>query len=73
MFPSLPYVGFTWQITQHTGIVSADTIVGLLRGCAHLDGQPIDIAAIDARLSELGRFSSETGRSLWRHYKKVLS
>lgn len=73
MFPNLPYIGFTWQITQHTGIVSADTIVGLLRGCAHLDGQPIDIVAIDTRLSELGRFTSETGRSLWRDYQQVLS
>ena len=73
MFPHLPYVGFTWQITQHTGIVSADTIIGLLRGCAHLDGKPIDVAAIDARLLELGRLTSETGRSLWRDYQQVLS
>lgn len=73
MFPDLPYHGFTWQITQHTGIVCADTIVGLLRGCAHLDGHPIDISAIDTRLAELGRFASETGRSLWRDYQQVLS
>lgn len=73
MFPNLPYPGYTWQITQHTGIVCADTIIGLLRGCAELDGKPIDIAAIDARLNELGRFSSETGRSLWRDYQQVLS
>lgn len=73
MYPDLPYHGFTWQITQHTGIVCADTIVGLLRGCVHLDGRPIDIPAIDARLAELGRFTSETGRSLWRDYQQILS
>lgn len=73
MFPEIPYPGFTWQITQHTGIVCADTIVGLLRGCSSIDGQPLDIPKIDAELIKLGRFKSETGRSIWRDYQQILS
>lgn len=73
MFPELPYKGYTWQITQHAGIVCADTIVGLLRGCSHLDGKPIDAKEIDEELKNLGRFASATDRSLWRDYQQVLS
>lgn len=73
MFPNLPYDGYTWQITQHAGIVCADTVVGLLRGCSHLDGKKLNIADIDSRLVQSGRFASKTDRSIWRDYQQVLS
>lgn len=71
-YPNPPYQGFSWQISQHAGVVSSDIVIGLLNACKHLDGLQIDIDDIDARIKSEGILPSENDRSLWRDYQQIL-
>ena len=72
MYPDLAYPGFTWQITQHAGMVSPDLILGLLQACASQDGKEINISSIDAALVVGKRIPASGARSIWRDYQQVL-
>lgn len=78
MYPSIPYEGLSWPITQHSGIITEDVVRGLIFACLELNGKPIDVNAINNYIVSHGlvtdNFRSDSMREdAWRDYQQILS
>ncbi len=78
MYPSVPYEGLTWPLTQHAGVISEDVLKGLLAACAVFSGAVVDDEKINRDLIRRGiltanvRADSEKADA-WRDYQQILS
>ncbi len=52
MYPTVPYEGISWPITQHAGVLSKDVLLGLLNACVLCNGKTIDPKLINEYLVE---------------------
>lgn len=78
MFPNLPYEGLSWPITQHAGVLSKESLDGLLNACIQCRGERANAAIINEYLVSHNiltpniRADSNQGDA-WRDYQQILS
>ena len=78
MYPSIPYYGYSWPITQHAGIIGPNVIKGLLEACLHCNGSIPDSAYINGYLHEHNIVTDNVRADsckidAWRDYQQILS
>ncbi|MCI7529114.1 MAG: AlwI family type II restriction endonuclease [Oscillospiraceae bacterium] len=78
MYPTVPYEGISWPITQHAGVISKDVLLGLLNACVLCNGETIDPKMINGYLVEhnilTANFRSDSNQvDAWRDYQQILS
>ena len=78
MYPTVPYKGISWPITQHAGVLSKDVLLGLLNACVLCNGKTIDPKLINEYLVEhsilTANYRSDSHQvDAWRDYQQILS
>lgn len=78
MYPSVPYDGMSWPMTQHAGVLDGTVIDGLLNACILCNGKKANPEIINGYLVEHGiltaNFRADSGQSdAWRDYQQILS
>ena len=78
MYPTVPYEGISWPITQHAGVLSKDVLLGLLNACVLCNGKTIDPKLINEYLVEhsilTANYRSDSHQvDAWRDYQQILS
>ena len=78
MYPSIPFEGLSWPITQHSGIITENVVRGLVLACLELNGKTIDADDINNYNVTHGlvtdNFRSDSMKvDAWRDYQQILS
>ena len=78
MYPDIPYEGMSWPITQHAGVLKAETFDGLLNACLLCKGETIDSKKINGYLVKNGILTANIRADsnkvdAWRDYQQLLS
>ena len=78
MYPNIPYDGLSWPITQHAGVLSEDSLKGLLEACLQCRGETVDPKKINSYLVENGILTANVRADsnqidAWRDYQQILS
>ena len=77
MYPSIPFNGLSWPLTQHAGVISEEIIRGLISACmlcnGHSDADTINQYLVDNNLLT-ANFREDSQRvDAWRDYQQILS
>lgn len=78
MYPSIPYEGLSWPITQHAGVLKSEVFDGLLNACLLCKGETIDAEKINGYLVDNGILTANVRADsnqvdAWRDYQQILS
>ena len=78
MYPDVPYLGISWPMTQHAGVISKDVMDGLLNACMLCNGEAVDAEKINGYLVENGILTPNVRADskqvdAWRDYQQILS
>lgn len=78
MYPDVPYVGISWPMTQHAGVISKEVMDGLLNACMLCNGEAIDAEKINGYLVDNGILTPNIRADsnqvdAWRDYQQILS
>ncbi len=78
MYPTVPYDGISWPVTQHAGVISKDVLLGLLDACVLCNGKTIDPKKINEYLVDhnilTANIRSDSHQvDAWRDYQQILS
>lgn len=78
MYPKIPYEGISWPVTQHAGVLSEESLSGLLRACLQCRGEVVDAEKINSYLTEreilTANVRSDSNQvDAWRDYQQILS
>lgn len=78
MYPDVPYDGISWPMTQHAGVLSKDSLDGLLHACLICRGETVNPEKINSYLVEHGILTANVRSDsnqvdAWRDYQQILS
>lgn len=77
MYPSVPFDGLSWPITQHSGVISENIIRGLISACLLCNGQANPETINNYLISNnllTANFREDSQRvDAWRDYQQILS
>ena len=78
MYPEVPYDGISWPMTQHAGVLSKESLDGLLHACLLCRGDMVNPEKINGYLVENGiltaNIRSDSNQvDAWRDYQQILS
>lgn len=78
MYPEVPYDGISWPMTQHAGVLSKESLDGLLHACLLCRGETVNPDRINEYLVEnsilTANVRSDSNQvDAWRDYQQILS
>ena len=78
MYPDVPYLGISWPITQHAGVLSERTLDGLLQAGLQCKGDEVHPKLINEYIVKTGiltaNYRSDSRQiDAWRDYQQILS
>lgn len=78
MYPNVPYEGISWPITQHAGVLSKESLNGLLEACLQCRGETVNPEKINSYLVKNGILTANVRADsnqvdAWRDYQQILS
>lgn len=78
MYPAVPYDGISWPMTQHAGVLSKESLDGLLHACLLCCGEVANPEKINGYLVENGILTANIRSDskqvdAWRDYQQILS